>query len=54
MSDSLTLTGVSERLEVQEMYEHLQDEKLDSLQDNLVSCIEGEEGKGGKKTLKEH
>jgi len=39
--------GLSERLEVQEMYEHMQDEKLDSLQGDLVTCIEGEEGHGG-------
>eukprot|EP00092_Neocalanus_flemingeri_P032914 GFUD01035796.1.p1 GENE.GFUD01035796.1~~GFUD01035796.1.p1 ORF type:complete len:1098 (-),score=441.33 GFUD01035796.1:620-3913(-) len=39
--------GLSERLEVQEMYEHLQDEKLDTLQGDLVTCIEGEEGQGG-------
>jgi len=39
--------GLSERLEVQEMYEHLQDEKLDTLQSDLVTCIEGEEGQGG-------
>jgi len=39
--------GLSERLEVQEMYENLQEERLDLLQGDLVSCIEGEEGLGG-------
>jgi len=39
--------GLSERLEVQEMFEHLQEEKLDTLQGELVTCIEGEEGQGG-------
>ena len=44
----LTLLGLSERLEVQEMFEHLQEEKLDTLQGELVTCIEGEEGQGGR------
>jgi hypothetical protein len=39
--------GLSERLEVQEMYMDVQEEKLDILQEDLVSCIDGEEGKGG-------
>merc|ERR1712079_163761 len=39
--------GLSERLEVQEMYENLQEERLDTLQEDLVTCIEGEEGLGG-------
>ena len=30
------------------MYENLQEERLDILQEDLVSCIEGEEGHGGK------
>ena len=42
------LTGLSERLEVQEMYENIQEEKLDTLTDELVTCIAGEEGAGGK------
>merc|ERR1712179_861979 len=29
------------------MFEHLQEEKLDTLQGELVTCIEGEEGQGG-------
>jgi len=29
------------------MYQHLQEEQLDLLKDDLVSCIHGEEGKGG-------
>ena len=33
------------------MFENLQEERLDNLQEDLVSCIEGEEGQGGKKTL---
>ena len=40
--------GLSERLEVQEMYDNLQEERLDNLQEDLVSCIEGEEGHGGR------
>merc|ERR1719350_1703608 len=39
--------GLSETLEVQEKYAHLQEEQLDSLKDDLVSCIQGEEGQGG-------
>merc|ERR1712061_443168 len=39
--------GLSERLEVQDMFENLQEERLDNLQEDLVSCIEGEEGQGG-------
>ena len=30
------------------MFEHLQEEKLDTLQGELVTCIEGEEGQGGR------
>ena len=30
------------------MYENLQEERLDVLQEDLVSCIEGEEGQGGR------
>ena len=40
-------SGLSETLEVQEKYAHLQEEQLDSLKDDLVSCIQGEEGQGG-------
>ena len=43
----LIFLGLSERLEVQEMYENLQEERLDTLQEDLVTCIEGEEGLGG-------
>jgi len=39
--------GLSERLEVQEMYDNLQEERLDNLQEDLVLCIEGDEGHGG-------
>merc|ERR1719510_1724888 len=39
--------GLSERLEVQEMFENSQEERLDNLQDDLVTCINGEEGHGG-------
>jgi hypothetical protein len=39
--------GLSETLEVQEMYQNLQEEQLDNLKDDLVSCIDGEEGQGG-------
>ena len=45
--NKLTSSGLSERLEVQEMYMDVQEEKLDILQEDLVSCIDGEEGKGG-------
>lgn len=41
------LAGLSETLEVQEKYAHLQEEQLDNLKDDLVSCIHGEEGQGG-------
>ena len=44
----LTLIGLSERMEVRDMFENLQEERLDNLQEDLVSCIEGEEGQGGK------
>ena len=30
------------------MYDNLQEERLDNLQEDLVSCIEGEEGHGGR------
>ena len=33
------------------MFENLQEERLDNLQEDLVSCIEGEEGQGGKKNF---
>ena len=33
------------------MFENLQEERLDNLQEDLVSCIEGDEGHGGKKHL---
>merc|ERR1719239_2088190 len=39
--------GLSETLEVQEKYAHLQEEQLGNLKDDLVSCIHGEEGQGG-------
>ena len=41
------MTGLSEILEVQEKYAHLQEEQLDNLKDDLVTCIHGEEGQGG-------
>jgi hypothetical protein len=41
-------TGLNERLEVVELYDQLQEERLDSLQDDLVTCISGAEGHGGK------
>ena len=41
------MPGLSETLEVQEKYAHLQEEQLDNLKDDLVSCIHGEEGQGG-------
>ena len=44
----LVLAGMSERLEVVELYNQLQEERLDSLQDDLVTCISGAEGHGGK------
>ena len=33
------------------MFENLQEERLDNLQEDLVSCIEGDEGQGGRKHL---
>ena len=30
------------------MYDHIQEERLDNLQEDLVSCIEGDEGQGGR------
>ena len=45
--DIINILGLSERLEVQEMFENLQEERLDNLQDDLVTCINGEEGQGG-------
>jgi hypothetical protein len=35
-------------MEMVEMYDQLQEERLDSLQDDLVTCISGAEGNGGK------
>ena len=32
---------------MQEKYAHLQEEQLDNLKDDLVTCIHGEEGQGG-------
>ena len=49
VSHTNTLLGLSERLEVQEMFENLQEERLDNLQDDLVTCINGEEGQGGER-----
>ena len=39
--------GMSEKLELVEMYDQIQEERLDHLQDELVTCIAGEEGQGG-------
>ncbi|XP_023328845.1 protein PFC0760c isoform X4 [Eurytemora carolleeae] len=39
--------GMSEKLEVVEMYDQIQEEKLCHLQDELVTCISGVEGQGG-------
>ena len=50
----LTFQGLSERLEVQEMFENIQEERLDNLQDDLVTCINGEEGQGGEWDLTSH
>ena len=47
------MPGLSETLEVQEKYAHLQEEQLDNLKDDLVSCIHGEEGQGGDDELME-
>ncbi|XP_023328843.1 calponin homology domain-containing protein DDB_G0272472 isoform X2 [Eurytemora carolleeae] len=38
---------MSEKLEVVEMYDQIQEEKLCHLQDELVTCISGVEGQGG-------
>jgi hypothetical protein len=39
--------GMSEKLEYVEMYDDIQEEKIDHLVYELVTCISGEEGKGG-------
>ena len=39
--------GWSERLELQEQYADLREEKLEEMTDNLMSCMTGEEGQGG-------
>ena len=39
--------GWSERLELQEFYAEVREERLEELTDSLVSCMTGEEGKGG-------
>ena len=43
--------GWSERLELQEQFAEVREEKMESLAENLVSCMTGEEGKGGKYKL---
>lgn len=48
--DIINILGLSERLEVQEMFENLQEERLDNLQDDLVTCINGDEGQGGEQS----
>ena len=32
------------------MFENLQEERLDNLQDDLVTCINGDEGQGGEQS----
>lgn len=39
--------GLTERMEVVEMYDIIQEEKLETITDELVDCITGEEGMGG-------
>ena len=40
--------GWSERLEIQEQYDEVREERIEELSGNLVSCMTGEEGAGGK------
>ncbi len=39
--------GWSERLELQELYAEVREDRMDELTDSLVSCMTGEEAKGG-------
>ena len=39
--------GWSERLELQEMYAEVREDRMDELTDSLVSCMTGEEAAGG-------
>ena len=39
--------GWSERLELREQYADIREEKLEEMTENLVSCMNGEEGNGG-------
>ena len=40
--------GWSERLELQEQYADVREERMDELTDSLVTCMTGEEGRGGE------
>jgi hypothetical protein len=40
--------GWSERLELQEQYADIREERMLDLTDSLVTCMTGEEGLGGK------
>ena len=41
------MLGWSSRIEIHEQFAEVQDEKLEELTDNLVSCMTGPEGQGG-------
>ncbi len=43
--------GWSERLELQEYYAEVREEKMEQLEDNLVDCMTGKEGEGGEDLL---
>jgi hypothetical protein len=43
----LEISGWSSRIEIHEQFAEVQDEKLEELTDNLVSCMTGPEGQGG-------
>ena len=40
--------GWSERLELQELYAGVREEKIEELSGDLVTCMTGEEGAGGE------
>ena len=43
----IVILGWSERLELQEQFMEAREEQLEEYKDSLVSCMVGEEGRGG-------
>jgi hypothetical protein len=43
--------GWSERLELQEYYSEVREDRMEELADSLVDCMTGEEGRGGDLSL---